>query len=67
VFDEVKIKFKALSERVAAVEHRSQGAEQKVAREDVAVSGSSSLIAVVQTTDLTHRHDRPDCGRLNRA
>lgn len=29
-------------------------------------SGGAALVAVMQSTDLTHRHDGPDCGRLNR-
>jgi hypothetical protein len=33
----------------------------------LAVSGGVSFVAVVQSTDLTHRHDWPDFWRLNRA
>ena len=30
-------------------------------------SGGAALVAVMQSADLTHHHDGPDCGRLNRS
>ena len=27
-------------------------------------SGGAALVAVMESADLRHRHDRPDCGRL---
>jgi len=42
-----------------------QGTEQN--HTDFSRSGGSSFVAVVQPTDMRHRHDRPDSGRLNRA
>ena len=30
-------------------------------------SGGAALVAVMQSADLTHRHDGPHCGRLNRS
>src|SRR6516164_274971 len=40
---------------------------QRVARWVWAFSGSLSFIAVVQPTDLRHRHNRPHFWRLNRS
>jgi hypothetical protein len=37
----------------------------EVALWNAAVSGDPSFVAVVQSTDLGHRHDRPDFRRLN--
>src|SRR5215469_2599349 len=38
---------------------------QRVARWVLAFSGSLSFVAVVQPTDLRHRHNRPNFWRLN--
>jgi hypothetical protein len=40
---------------------------QRVARWVLAFSGSLSFVAVVQPTDLRHRHDGPHFWRLNRS
>jgi hypothetical protein len=39
----------------------------RVARETSVGSGGAALVAVMQSADLTRRHNVPRCGRLNRS
>jgi hypothetical protein len=51
--------------RVSAVRTQISQDRAEVALWTSAVSGGPSFVAVVQSTDLGHRHDGPDSRRLN--
>jgi hypothetical protein len=57
-----------LAEPKVSNDHSSETSRPHFQRLRVlAVSGALWFVAVVQSTDLTHRHDWPDFRRLNRS